>query len=152
MNQDNPTPKTAQKTSKTSKGFTEEEKGAMRARAREQKAEVEKVEGENAVLAAIAEMQEPDRNMAARLHEIIKASAPDLAPKTWYGMPAYAKDGKIICFFQPAQKFKTRYATFGFNDSANLDEGPLWPVAFALKELTPTVEARVIELVKRAVR
>jgi uncharacterized protein YdhG (YjbR/CyaY superfamily) len=103
------------------------------------------------VLAAIAAMQEPDRAMAKRLHAIIKASAPALSPKTWYGMPAYAKDGKVVCFFQSAQKFKTRYATFGFSDTANLDEGALWPVAFALKELTATEEARISALVKKAV-
>ena len=111
-----------------------------------------RAEGETAALAAIAAMQEPDRAMATRLHEIITASAPSLAPKTWYGMPAYAnKDGKIVCFFQNAQKFNTRYATLGFNDSANLDDGAMWPVAYALKELTPADEARIAELVTRAV-
>ncbi len=151
MNQDHPTPKNAQKIGKTTKGFTEEEKAAVKVRAREQKAEAEKVEGQTAVLAAIAEMQEPDRSMATRLHAIIKDSAPALSPKTWYGMPAYAKDGKIVCFFQPEQKFKTRYATFGFNDTATLDEGALWPVAFALKELTAAEEARIAALVKKTV-
>ena len=102
------------------------------------------------MLAKIAEMAEPDRAMAERLHAIVKASAPDLSPKTWYGMPAYAKDGKVVCFFQSAEKFKARYATFGFNDTANLDEGAMWPTAFALKELTPDVEARIAELVKKA--
>ena len=140
---------------KKPEGFTDEEKAAMKARSQELKAEArankDKAEGESAALAAIAAMQEPDRAMATRLHEIIKASAPALAPKTWYGMPAYAKDGKIICFFQSAQKFNTRYATFGFNESANLDEGALWPVAYALKELTATEEARIIALVKKAV-
>jgi uncharacterized protein YdhG (YjbR/CyaY superfamily) len=142
-------------TDKKSKGFTDEEKAAMKARAQELKAEAradkEKAEGESAVLAAIAAMKEPDRAMAKRLHAIIKASAPALSPKTWYGMPAYAKDGKVVCFFQSAQKFNTRYATFGFSDTANLDEGALWPVAFALKELTATEEARISALVKKAV-
>ena len=141
---------------KKSKGFTGEEKAAMRNRAQELKAEARasknKAEGESAALAAIAAMQEPDRSMAERLHEIIKDSAPILSPKTWYGMPAYAnKDGKIVCFFQTAQKFNTRYATFGFNDTANLDEGAMWPVAFALKELTAADEARISDLVKKAV-
>jgi hypothetical protein len=142
-------------TQKSAKGFTDEEKAAMKARAQELKAEArankDKAEGENAVLAAIAAMKEPDRSMAKRLHAIIKASAPTLSPKTWYGMPAYAnKEGKIICFFQPAEKFKTRYMTLGFNDSANLDEGAMWPTAFALKELTATEEARISALVKKA--
>ena len=140
---------------KKSQGFTAEEKAAMKNRAQELKAEArankDKAEGENAVLAAIAAMQEPDRAMAKRLHAIIKASAPALSPKTWYGMPAYAnKEGKVVCFFQTAQKFNTRYATFGFNDTANRDEGALWPVAFALKELTATEEARISALVKKA--
>ena len=142
-------------TGKKSKGFTDEERAAMKARAQELKAEArankDKAEGENAVLAAIAAMQEPDRAMAKRLHAIIKASAPALSPKTWYGMPAYAKDGNVVCFFQSAQKFNTRYATFGFNDAANLDEGAMWPVAFALKELTADEEARIGALVKKAV-
>ena len=139
------------------KGFTEGERAAMKARARELKAEARrgsragKADGEGDVLAAIAELPEPDRAMAERLHAIIKAGAPALSPKTWYGMPAYAKDGKVVCFFQSAQKFKTRYATFGFSDSANLDEGSLWPVAFALKELTAAEEARILALVKKAV-
>ncbi len=111
----------------------------------------DKADGETAVLAKIAEMPEPDRAMAKRLHAVIKASAPALSPTTWYGMPAYAKDGKVVCFFQSAQKFKTRYATFGFSDKANLDEGALWPVAFALKELTATEEARIVALLKKAV-
>ena len=140
---------------KKSGGFTAEELGAMKARAKELKAEEradkEKAEGENSVLAAIAAMQEPDRAMARRLHAIIKASAPALSPKTWYGMPAYAKDGNVVCFFQSAQKFNTRYATFGFSDKANLDEGALWPVAYALKALTATEEARISALVKKAV-
>jgi len=150
------TKKDTQKSGKTSEGFSDEERAAMRNRARELKAEArankDRVEGESDVLAAIAAMQEPDRAMAKRLHAIIKASAPALSPKTWYGMPSYAnKDGKVVCFFQSAQKFNTRYATFGFNDSANLDEGALWPVAFALKELTATEEARISALVKKAV-
>jgi uncharacterized protein YdhG (YjbR/CyaY superfamily) len=140
---------------KKSKGFTDEERAAMKERAQELKAAArankDKADGECDVLAKIAVMQEPDRSMAKRLHAIIKASAPALAPKTWYGMPAYAKDGKVVCFFQSAQKFKTRYATFGFSDTANLDEGALWPVAFALKELTATEEARISALVKKAV-
>jgi uncharacterized protein YdhG (YjbR/CyaY superfamily) len=136
---------------KTVKGFTDEERAAMKARAQELKAEAQKADGESAVLAAIAEMSEPDRAMAKRLHAIIKASAPALSPKTWYGMPAYAKDGKVVCFFQSAQKFKTRYATFGISDSANLDEDALWPVAFALKELNAVEEARIGALVKKAV-
>ena len=133
------------------KGFTAEEKAAMRERARELKAAAGKAEAESDVLAKIAEMAEPDRAMAERLHAIVKASAPDLSPKTWYGMPAYAKGGKVVCFFQSAEKFKSRYATFGFNDTANLDDGAMWPTAFALKELTPDVEARIGELVKKAV-
>jgi uncharacterized protein YdhG (YjbR/CyaY superfamily) len=138
-------------TNKKSKGFTDEERAAMKARAKELKAEALKAEGESAALAAIAEMQEPDRAMAERLHAIIKASAPALSPKTWYGMPAYAKDGKVVCFFQSAQKFNTRYATFGFSDAADLDEGVMWPVAFALKELTAAEETRIVALVKKAV-
>ena len=152
------TQKSAERTAATDKkssGFTDEELAAMKERAKEQKAEArakkEKADGESDVLAKIAEMSEPDRTMAERLHALIKASAPDLAPKTWYGMPAYAKDGKIVCFFQSAAKFNTRYATLGFSDTANLDEGALWPVAFALKELTATEEARISALVKQAV-
>jgi uncharacterized protein YdhG (YjbR/CyaY superfamily) len=134
------------------KGFTAEEKAAMKARAKELKAEAERAAGESDLLAAIAEMQEPDRSMAERIHQIVTANAPALSPKTWYGMPAYAnKDGKVVCFFQTAQKFKTRYATFGFNDSANLDEGAMWPVAYALQELTPVEEAKIAALVKKAV-
>lgn len=152
------TQKSAERTTTTNKkssGFTDEELAAMKERAKEQKAEArakkDKADGESDVLAKIAEMAEPDRTMAERLHALIKASAPDLAPKTWYGMPAYAKDGKIVCFFQSAAKFNTRYATLGFSDTANLDEGALWPVAFALKELTATEEARISALVKKAV-
>ena len=142
---------------KTSKGFTDEERAAMKERAQELKAEArrgpraDKADGESAVLAKIAEMPEPDRAMAKRLHAIIKASAPALSPRTWYGMPAYAKDGKVVCFFQSAQKFKSRYATLGFSDEANLDEGAMWPTSFALKELTAAEEARIVALVKRAV-
>ena len=140
---------------KKSKGFTDEERAAMKERAKELKAEARanknKADGESAVLAKIAEMPEPDRAMAKRLHAIIKASAPALSPKTWYGMPAYAKDGKVVCFFQSAQKFNTRYATFGFSDEANLDEGAMWPTSFALKELTAAEEAKIGALVKKAV-
>jgi uncharacterized protein YdhG (YjbR/CyaY superfamily) len=139
------------KQSKASKGFTAEEKAAMRERAREAKAAAGKVDGESDVLAAIAEMVEPDRAMAERLHALIKASAPDLAPRTWYGMPAYAKGGKVVCFFQTAQKFKTRYATLGFSDKANLDDGAMWPTSFALKELTAAEEAKIAALVEQAV-
>src|ERR687893_3025420 len=140
---------------KKSKGFTAEERAAMRERAKELKAEArankKKAEGESDLLAKIAEMQEPDRAMAERIHEIVKASAPALLPKTWYGMPAYAKDGKVVCFFQSAEKFQSRYATLGFSDEANLDEGAMWPTSFALKELTATEEAKIGALVKRAV-
>jgi uncharacterized protein YdhG (YjbR/CyaY superfamily) len=142
-------------TSKQSTGFTDEEKAAMKAHAQELKREAraseDRAEGEKAVLEAIAALKEPDRTMATRLHALIKASAPALSPKTWYGMPAYAKDGNVVCHFQSAQKFKTRYATIGFSDKANLDEGGMWPVAFALKELTPAEEARIVALVKKAV-
>jgi len=138
-------------TTKKSKGFTAEEKAAMKERAKELKAEANKAEGESAALAAIAVMQEPDRSMAKQIHAIIKESAPALLAKTWYGMPAYAnQDGKVVCFFQTAQKFNTRYSTFGFNDSANLDDGAMWPVAFALKELTAAEEAKISALVKKA--
>jgi uncharacterized protein YdhG (YjbR/CyaY superfamily) len=140
--------KSERTTGKASKGFTAEERAAMKERAREAKAG--KVDGESAVLAKIAEMSESDRAMAERVHAVVKASAPSLSPRTWYGMPAYAKDGKVVCFFQGAQKFKTRYATLGFNDKANLDEGAMWPVAFAIKELTADVEARIGALVKQA--
>ncbi|MFZ1267327.1 MAG: DUF1801 domain-containing protein [Anaerolineae bacterium] len=142
-------------TSKESKGFTAEERAAMRERAQELKAEArankDKAAGESDVLAKIAEMPEPERTMAMRLHEIIKASAPALSPKTWYGMPAYARNGKIVCFFQSAQKFQTRYATLGFTDEARLDEGAMWPASFALKELTATQEAAIAALVQKAV-
>ena len=144
---------------KTSKGFTDDERAAMKERAQELKAEARRgsssssnqADGESDVLAKIAEMPEPDRAMGERLHAIIKASAPALSPRTWYGMPAYAKDGTVVCFFQSAQKFKTRYATFGFSDKANLDEGAMWPTAFALKELTAAEEAKIAALVKKAV-
>jgi uncharacterized protein YdhG (YjbR/CyaY superfamily) len=132
---------------KKSKGFTDEERAAMKERAKELKAEAQRADGERAVLAKIAEMQGSDRAMAERLHEIIKASAPALSPKTWYGMPAYAKDGKVVCFFQSAQKFSTRYATLGFSDAAKLDEGAMWPTSFALKELSATEEAKISALV-----
>ncbi|MCU1439524.1 MAG: hypothetical protein JWP85_521 [Rhodoglobus sp.] len=142
--------------SKSYEGFTEEERDAMKERAKELKAEgrrtAEKADGESEVLAKIAELPEPDRAMAERIHAIVTASAPELSPKTWYGMPAYAKDGKIICFFQSAAKFKSRYATLGFNDAANLDEGAMWPTSFALMELTSADEARIGALVKKAVQ
>ncbi len=136
---------------KASQGFTPEERAAMKERSKELKAAKDKASGESEVLAKIAEMQDADRVMAERLHEIIKDSAPDLSPRTWYGMPAYAKDGKVLCFFRDAQKFKTRYATFGFSDKANLDDGAMWPTDFALKELTAAAEARIAALVKKAV-
>ena len=139
-------------TGKALKGFTDEERAAMKERARELKAATGKADGESAVLAKIAEMPDPERAMGKRLHAIIKASAPALSPRLWYGMPAYAKDDKVVCFFQSAQKFKTRYATFAFSDEANLDEGAIWPTAFALKELTAVEEARIGALVKKAVR
>lgn len=134
-----------------SDGFTAEERAAMKERARELKAEKGNADGEAEVLAKIAEMPDADRKMAERLHALIKRSAPTLSPKTWYGMPAYAKDGKVICFFQSAHKFKVRYATFGFSDQAKLDDGALWPTSFALKQLTPEAEARIGALVKQAV-
>jgi uncharacterized protein YdhG (YjbR/CyaY superfamily) len=139
----------AKSTTATSKAFTEEERGAIRDRVQEMKAG--KGEGESAVLVKIAEMREPDRTMAKRLHTLIKESAPSLSPRLWYGMPAYAKDDKVVCHFQSAAKFKTRYATFGFSDKANLDEGNMWPNAYALKGLTPAEEARIAALVKKAV-
>ena len=160
MSPEKDTQKSAKSTTATNKkfkGFTDEERAAMKERAQELKAEArrgpraDKADGESELLAKIAEMPEPDRALAKRLHAIIKASAPALSPRTWYGMPAYAKDGKVVCFFQSAQKFKTRYATLGFSDEADLDEGAMWPVAFALKELTATEEARISALVKKAV-
>ena len=156
----NATQKSAKSTTaigKTFKGFTDEERVAMKERAQELKAaarrgpRADKADGDSAVLAKIAEMPKPDRAMAERLHAVIKASAPTLSPRLWYGMPAYAKDGKVVCFFQSAQKFKTRYATLGFSDAANLDQDALWPVAFALKELTAAEEAKIGALVKKAV-
>jgi uncharacterized protein YdhG (YjbR/CyaY superfamily) len=143
--------KSATATDKKFEGFTDEERAAMKARAKELKASAKKEDGERAVLEKIAELPEVDRAMGERLHAIIKASAPALSPRTWYGMPAYAKDGKVVCFFTPTSKFKERYATLGFNDTANLDEGAMWPTAFALTELTPDVEARIGTLVKKAV-
>jgi uncharacterized protein YdhG (YjbR/CyaY superfamily) len=144
-------------TGKKSRGFTDDERAAMKERAQELKAQArrtpraDKADAESAVLAKIAEMPQPDRTMGERLHAIIKASAPALSPKLWYGMPAYAKDGKVLCFFQSAKKFNSRYATFSFNDEANLDEGAMWPTSFALKELTAAEEARIAALVKKAV-
>ena len=149
--------KSATAKGKSYEGFTDEERGAMKERAQELKgarrgSRAAKADGESELLAKIAEMAAPDRALAERLHAVIKASAPSLSPRTWYGMPAYAKDGKVLCFFQPAQKFKTRYSTFGFNDAANLDDGTMWPIAFALTdELTAADEARIGALVKRAV-
>ena len=143
-------------TSKKSKGFTAEERAAMKERAREVKAagrrgsRASKADGESDVLAKIAEMPEPDRAMAERLHAVVKAAAPDLSPRTWYGMPAYARDGKVVCYFTAASKFKSRYATFGFNDAANLDDGDLWPTSFALKDWSPEVEKKVVDLVRTA--
>ena len=154
------TQKSVKSTAATDKkfdGFTDEERGAMKERAQELKAasrrgpSAAKADGESDVLAKIAEMPEPDRAMAERLHAVIKASAPALSPRLWYGMPAYAKDGKVVCFFQSAQKFKSRYATFGFSDEANLDEGAMWPTSFALKELTAADEKKIAALVKKAV-
>ena len=148
----NPVKSTTKKsTQKSAKGLTAEERAALKERLKEEKAEREGKAAESDVLAKIAEMTEPDRAMAKRIHEIITASAPSLSPKTWYGMPAYARDGEVICFFQSAQKFNARYAQFGFNDKANLDEGAMWPVAFALKELTAAEEAKISALVKKAV-
>ena len=149
--------KTTAATDQKFEGLSDVERAAMKERTKELKAEARrgpragKADGESAVLAKIAEMPEPDRAMGERLHAVIKASAPALSPKTWYGMPAYAKDGKVVCFFQSAKKFNSRYATFGFNDTANLDEGAMWPTAFALTELTAADEARIGALVKKAV-
>jgi uncharacterized protein YdhG (YjbR/CyaY superfamily) len=143
--------KQSTKSTTKSQGFTAEERAAMRERAKELKAEANKADGEKALLAKIAEMPEQDRVMAERLHAIVKANAPDLSPKTWYGMPAYARDGKVVCFFQSADKFDSRYATFGFNDTANLDDGSMWPTSFALKQLTAADEKKLAVLVKKAV-
>ncbi len=149
----NPVKSTTKKsTQKPAKGLTAEERAALKERLKEEKAEREGKIAESDVLAKIAELPEPDRSMAKRIHEIVKASAPDLLPKTWYGMPAYAnKDGKVVCFFTAASKFNSRYATFGFNDDAHLDEGNMWPASFALKELTPAEETKIAALVKKAV-
>ncbi len=143
--------KAAKKPAKAIKGFTDEERAAMRERVQEQKASASKADGERDVLAKIAAMPEPDRAMAERLHAIIKASAPALSPRTWYGMPAYAKDGQVVCFFQSAEKFKTRYATLGFSDKANLDDGAMWPATYALTALTAAEEEKIGALVKKAV-
>ena len=137
-------------TRKTSKGFTAEERAAMKERARELKAAASEADAERAVLAKIAEMPKPDRVMGERFHAIVRASAPELSPRLWYGMPAYTKDGKVVCFFQSADKFKSRYATFGFNDDANLDEGNMWPTSFALTKLTAADEKKIAALVKKA--
>jgi uncharacterized protein YdhG (YjbR/CyaY superfamily) len=148
-----PTKATQKSTKSTpkSKGFTAEERAAMKERAQELKAEARRADGESALLAKVAEMPKPDRALAERVHAIVKASAPALEPKTWYGMPAYTKDGKVVCFFQSADKFKSRYATLGFSDEANLDQGDMWPTSFALKELTAATEAKIGALVKKAV-
>lgn len=153
MAQSKPATKRTQRPAKAapSKGFTDEERAAMKERARELKADARKADGEADVLAKIAEMQESDRAMAERLHAIVKASAPDLEPRTWYGMPAYAQDGSVVCFFKPAEKFKARYATLGFSDKANLDDGAMWPTEYALKKLTRADEARIRALLKQAV-
>jgi uncharacterized protein YdhG (YjbR/CyaY superfamily) len=142
--------KSTQKSAK-SKGFSAEERAAMRERAQELKAEAAKADGESALLAKVAEMPKADRDLAKRIHAIVKTSAPDLAPKTWYGMPAYAREGKVVCFFQSADKFNSRYATFGFSDEAKLDKGTMWPTSFALKKLTAADEAKIAALVKKAV-
>jgi uncharacterized protein YdhG (YjbR/CyaY superfamily) len=143
--------KRTRKPAESTKGFTPEERAAMRERARELKAEARKEDGEKALLAKVAEMPEPDRALAERFHAIVKASAPGLSPKTWYGMPAYARDGKVVCYFQSAHKFNSRYATFGFSDEANLDKGAMWPTAFALKKLTAADETKIAALLKKAV-
>jgi uncharacterized protein YdhG (YjbR/CyaY superfamily) len=143
--------KATKQPAKASKRFTDEERAAMKERAREQKESVSRADGERDLLEKIAAMQAPDRAMAERLHALITASAPALWPKTWYGMPAYARDGQIVCFFQPAEKFKTRYASLGFSDKAKLDDGDMWPIAYALKELTAADEAKIAALVKKAV-
>jgi uncharacterized protein YdhG (YjbR/CyaY superfamily) len=147
------TPAKKKPAKKKSAGFTAEEKAAMKERARELKAEAQKADGEKALLAKVAEMPKPDRAMAKRLHKVVTEVAPDLSPKTWYGMPAYADgDGKVICYFTPASKFKERYSTFGFNEKANLDQGNMWPTGFALKKLGPAEEKKIRALVKKAVR
>jgi uncharacterized protein YdhG (YjbR/CyaY superfamily) len=150
------TKKTTSEAGEKSEGFSDWERAAMKERAQELKAEARmnknKAAGESALLEKIAEMSEPDRSMAERIHAIIQANAPDLMPKTWYGMPAYARDGKVVCYFQSGQKYESRYSTFGFNDTANIDDGSMWPVSFALKELTAADEAKIAALVKKAVR
>ena len=151
MAEKKPAKKTTKKTAKSSAGFSAGERAAMKEYAQELKAQRAGAEGESMVQAAIAKMKEPDRTMAKRLHALIKANAPNLAPKTWYGMPAYAKDGKVVCFFRDAQKFKERYSMLGFNDSANLDDGSMWPIAFALPKLSKADEAKIGKLVKQAV-
>ena len=151
MNDARNTAKSTTRSGRASEGFTEEERAAIKERAQELKAEANKADAEAAVLAKIAEMPEPDRSMGERLHAIVTASAPVLSPKLWYGMPAYAKDGKVVCFFQSAQKFKSRYATFGFSDRANLDDGAMWPTTFALKELGAAEVAKIAALVEKAV-
>ncbi len=145
------TKKSTTRTSSTSKGFTREERAAMKERSKELKAASDREEGERALLEAISKMPKPDRAMGKRLHDLMAANAPDLDPKTWYGMPAYAKDDKVVCFFQSADKFKARYATLGFSDTANLDQGSIWPTSFALKEMTPDVEKKIVRLIKKAV-
>lgn len=148
-----PRKRTTAEKKKKSTGFTAEERAAMRERAKELKAEARKADGEKALLAKVAEMPQPDRGMAERLHEIVKTTAPNLSPKTWYGMPAYAnEDGKVVCYFTAASKFKERYATLGFNEAANLDKGAMWPTSFALKELTAAEEKKIAALVKKAVK
>ena len=144
--------KTTTKRTGSSKGFTAEERAAMKERAKELKAEAAKADGEKALLEKVAEMKGTDRAIATRVHELVTEAAPTLSPKTWYGMPAYAKDGKIVCFFQSAAKFDSRYATFGFSDEANIDQGPMWPTSWALTELTPAEEKKLVALVKKAVR
>ncbi len=151
MAEKKPARKSTTKSAKKSQGFSAEERAAMRERAQELKAEARKADGEKALLAKVAEMPKPDRVMAERLHAIVKANAPDLSPKTWYGMPAYARDGKVVCYFQSADKFDSRYATFGFSDTANLDDGAMWPTSFALKKLTAADEKKIAALVKKAV-
>jgi len=152
MAEKKPAKKTAKKTAKSSAGFSAGERAAMKEYAQELKAQRAGAEGETMVQAAIAKMKEPDRTMAKRLHALIKDSAPNLVPKTWYGMPAYAKGGKVVCFFRDAHKFKERYSMLGFNDSANLDDGSMWPIAFALEKLSAAEEKKIIALVKKAVR
>ncbi len=152
MAETKPAKKGTTKSAEKSQGFTAAERAAMKERAKELKAEAAKADGEKALLEKVAEMKGADRAMATRLHAIITAAAPALSPKTWYGMPAYAKDGKIVCFFQSAEKFDSRYATFGFSDEANIDQGAMWPTSWALKDLTAAEERKIVTLVKKAVR